>query len=399
MQMDGQRPDGHDLDPSLRSALERAYSQRVDVETAARHLWLIHRAATQNAADGDGHRVPVGARGRARRTLVSVLTSLMMLGSSGAAVAASSTSLPGDVLYSVKRTTESARLLLSLSQQRDARLHLEMAARRYEEVSRLPEPDPVTASVLVDQALGSLEAAEDSQDEVVVAQARELRNDVERAAQVIAAAEVSPAAPELAQGASPEDTADPTTTSASPTSADPTASSALPTISADPFSPDTAPSSPEAAVSTEPTPTGSEEPTRGPTSSPDEDPTGTPGDEPTDGPRGSPTGAPSPGESEGPAPTATASPSPTGSEDPTEPAPGETTTEPTEDPGGISPQPAPEPTAEPTPSPVPGPTAEESPQPGLSPSAPEASPSASGFSTGPSLSPSAGEGPRGQPDS
>ncbi len=65
-----------------------------------------------------------------------LLALVLILGSSGAASAASN-ALPGDGLYGVKRGLERAALVLSLSAEGDAALHLEHASRRLSEVEQL----------------------------------------------------------------------------------------------------------------------------------------------------------------------------------------------------------------------------------------------------------------------
>ena len=62
-----------------------------------------------------------------------------IMASSIGTVAASGSSLPGELLYPVKRATEQARLALELSQAGKAELHLSYAERRSEEISELVE--------------------------------------------------------------------------------------------------------------------------------------------------------------------------------------------------------------------------------------------------------------------
>lgn len=66
------------LDPGIAELFQRVYGQKVDVETAARHLWVLHRGATRAEP----------RMARARRALVPVLTATLLLATSGMAVAA-----------------------------------------------------------------------------------------------------------------------------------------------------------------------------------------------------------------------------------------------------------------------------------------------------------------------
>lgn len=152
--MDNVIPLNDDLDPSIGAALGRAYRTEVDVELAAQHLWTIECAARRRADQGRRQ------RGRLRQTAVAAISGVMMLSSSGAAVAASNQSIPGDVLYSVKRSAERAQLLLSSSAASDARLHLSFAQRRVHEATRLASTRPDEAVRLLDEAVAQFQTAE-----------------------------------------------------------------------------------------------------------------------------------------------------------------------------------------------------------------------------------------------
>ncbi|HVL99016.1 MAG TPA: DUF5667 domain-containing protein, partial [Egibacteraceae bacterium] len=149
---DHMRTPEDDYDPTLAELLRRAYARTVDVDTAARHLWAIDRAA----------RLARRARRatRSRRAVVSALTSLMLVAMSGAAVAASGAALPGDALYAVKRGTERVHLVLAVRPAADAQVHLAIARRRWEEAQRAAGSRPAVVPRLLKETLVALDAAE-----------------------------------------------------------------------------------------------------------------------------------------------------------------------------------------------------------------------------------------------
>lgn len=136
-------------DPAIAVLLETAYRRTVDIEVAARHLWAIDREAARLAA-APSQRMPRTGR----RAVVAALTSALLVTSSSAAVAASSNTIPGDLLYGLKRTVERARLLTATSPEADARVLLDMARRRLAEAEAAPTPE--LAADLVDEALVAL---------------------------------------------------------------------------------------------------------------------------------------------------------------------------------------------------------------------------------------------------
>jgi hypothetical protein len=161
-------PVDDDLDPAIAAALWRTYSEDVDVDTAARHLWRIHRAANPAA--------PANPR-RARRALVGVLTGLMLLMSAGGALAASVDTVPGDPLYSLKRGVERTRLVLALSPDTDARLHLAMARQRLAEADTAAVRRPSVVPQLLEEAATSIESAERSGSPTMVLEAAVVREE------------------------------------------------------------------------------------------------------------------------------------------------------------------------------------------------------------------------------
>lgn len=79
--------------------------------------------------------------GMQKRFPVAIMISIVIAASLlvGGTVYASTDTLPGDVLYPVKRAVEAVQLAVSLSDAGDARLHLAFAARRLDEVAALLE--------------------------------------------------------------------------------------------------------------------------------------------------------------------------------------------------------------------------------------------------------------------
>lgn len=179
-------PGRSDLDPRTAEAIEQAYGKRVELDTAARHLWVLYRAAGAVGTargeareqepehefehEADGRDAPVGdapSEGGSRRRLagmrhvaLSVLTGVALLATSGAAVAASSSALPGDALYVLKRGTEQVRLVIATGSGTEAQMRLQLARERWTEAKRVVGDRPELVPELVRDAVESLEAAE-----------------------------------------------------------------------------------------------------------------------------------------------------------------------------------------------------------------------------------------------
>lgn len=166
-------PDRGDLDPRTAEAVEQAYAERVELDTAARHLWVLYRSAgaveTARATEGGGEQPPgdgpsEGGSGRQvarmRHVALSVLTGVALLATSGAAVAASGSALPGDTLYALKRGTEQVRLVIATGSGTEAQMRVELARERWTEAKRVAADRPDLVPDLVRDAVESLEAAE-----------------------------------------------------------------------------------------------------------------------------------------------------------------------------------------------------------------------------------------------
>ena len=246
-----------DLDPATAEAMARAYHQEVDVETAARHLWMLHRAGRARA--GSRREDRGGGHGRViRQVAVSVLVGLMLVSSSGAAVAASRSSLPGDVLYPVKRGAEQAQLILTVDPRAQEQLQLEIARTRLDELRRVVEVRPEAVPRLVADTLAAIEVAgtASSGAESLIAEAE---------------AEIADLAPDLA--AAPAEEA---------------SSSALSAAAVPPGSPSPAPSP---VPSASPTPSTTPVPTPVPAPTPADTPALPPADTPAPPPGPSPPAA------------------------------------------------------------------------------------------------------------
>jgi hypothetical protein len=212
-----------DLDPATAEAMARAYHQEVDVETAARHLWMLHRAGRARA--GSRREDRGGGHGRViRQVAVSVLVGLMLVSSSGAAVAASRSSLPGDVLYPVKRGAEQAQLILTVDPRAQEQLQLEIARTRLDELRRVVEVRPEAVPRLVADTLAAIEVAgtASSGAESLIAEAEaeiaDLAPDLaaapaeEASSSALSAAAVPPGSPSPAPSPVPSASPTPSTT-------------------------------------------------------------------------------------------------------------------------------------------------------------------------------------------
>lgn len=326
-----------DLDPALSAELKRAFAARLDVETAARHLWVLHRAARDQGTAVESYPDPtaelVGAAAPPRvrawqRVLVPMMTMVALFFGASAAVAASATSLPGDVLYPVKRGTETAQLLFAGGPEAEAQLQLQFARTRLNELRAIADtrPDRV-AQVVADMGASLDAAAAGTQD--VAAETETLRQEAQ---ETVAQLDVEVPDGALVAIAPPAEVTDTATATVEAATADPTEAAT------------TTPVNPEAVTlpvtTSEPSPvaTATPEPT-------DELPTDVataPGTPLPTGPGGSP--QPSPSASPTSSPTAAPSAEP-GSEEPSTQPPAAT---PSEEPTG--------PRAEPEETPQPAPT-------------------------------------------
>lgn len=324
-----------DTDPALAALLQSAYAERVDMEMAARHLWMIHRAA-----DALRSRRVVGTR----KALVAMLAGSMLFMSSGGALAASSNALPGDVLYGVKRGVEQARIVLTVSRQGDARLHLALAKRRMAEASASAVERPEVVPDLVRDALDALDVAERTGGQSVAVEVEEVRRETSEQLDVLVAVLDS----------SVDSVAGPNRKAATP-EARMTLAELVPSVSA---SPEASPATADASPSSSPSASGDPSLSPSPSATPERTASGSPSPSESQSPTGSPSATPSEDATEEPSvePTATeTTPPPSGSTSPT--ATESASTGPTRryEEWQATPSVAPEPAPEPAPSPAPAP--------------------------------------------
>jgi hypothetical protein len=135
-------------DPRIGRLVQDAFRTSVDVETASRHLWTLHRAAGVRRGHG------------ARRTLVSALAAVLLFATTGAAVALSGEAVPGDALYVVKRGAERVHLLVSFAPESDARLHLRFARSRVAEAERVAAHRPGAIAALLTDIVAAVDRAQ-----------------------------------------------------------------------------------------------------------------------------------------------------------------------------------------------------------------------------------------------
>ncbi len=308
--------DRQDRSPAIAELLDDAYVPSVDVETASRHLWMIHKEAdrlrAQAVAEGPGQPSEVvpdtieslALRRSIPRAAVPLLVAVMMMSSSGMALAASQSSLPGDILYPVKRGTESAQLVFARDPDTRAQLQLAFARTRLDEIRQIGSSRPQHVAELVSDISVSLAEVEQSAPEAAPASQRIRQETTEQIASLSLPGTVTQAVDQAMTAPAPTAT---TTTTATATAAD----DRTVTPPAQPSASTTTTAS--AAASATPTPTTSESVVPG-TASADADPTVTATDPAPSGSATTGTGSPSASEGSG-----SPSPSPSSSEQPATP--------------------------------------------------------------------------------
>ncbi len=152
-------------DPELRELLCRAYATSVDVDTAARHLWVLHRTGTRIR------------RRRLRQSVLAACISVLMISTSGIAVAASGNALPGDPLYQLKRGTERVHLFITRAPESDARLHLKFARMRLSEAVAVAPARPAALPGLIGDAATSVERAQQVGGEGIALEVNAVREE------------------------------------------------------------------------------------------------------------------------------------------------------------------------------------------------------------------------------
>jgi hypothetical protein len=121
---------------------EPAHAGRVAEEPGSRVV-LLAAPGTAPRRHRGRHRAPVGVEARSRTTVAAAALCLFM-SLSGTSLLLSRDALPGDALYRVKRSAESAELGMVFGEQSRAFKHLEFATARVDEIEALAAGDSAT---------------------------------------------------------------------------------------------------------------------------------------------------------------------------------------------------------------------------------------------------------------
>jgi hypothetical protein len=150
-----------DLEPLLKAGTRareiRSVDARPESKQAARGR-LLSAVALKREADSKGR---VGSLGWHHRWAVALITILALVVMGAGTVGASSSSLPGDLLYPVKTAAEKVQVLFTFGDEAKANLYAKLAERRANEIGALSEDNravPVSAlngmNVHTERALG-----------------------------------------------------------------------------------------------------------------------------------------------------------------------------------------------------------------------------------------------------
>ncbi len=127
-----------ELEPLLRAALSVDVSSiepRTEFQRMAKAR-LLSAVAAKKEKEGR-RRLPLWSWQQRWAVALAVVLALVMMG--GGTVAASTNSLPGDVLYPVKTTTERVQAFFTFGKEAKANLHMRFAERRIVEIEALAE--------------------------------------------------------------------------------------------------------------------------------------------------------------------------------------------------------------------------------------------------------------------
>ena len=140
-----------DLDLRLKALLSHAYDERIDVETAARHLWAMHHpetveaeaeplpAPTGAAAGMDDHTTEARVSPQPVRVLTGALAAVLLVVSLTTAVLSGGSFLRGEAVQSV---AQNSRQVLAV----DAELGTGLGRDGTGESASLPAPPETEAS-------------------------------------------------------------------------------------------------------------------------------------------------------------------------------------------------------------------------------------------------------------
>lgn len=91
-------------------------------------------------------------RQKRKASLLAAATAASIVAAGALGIELSQTAIPGDLLYDLKRTTESIALDLTFSDEGRARKHIEIATTRIDELTALVERDDADGGVTADEA-------------------------------------------------------------------------------------------------------------------------------------------------------------------------------------------------------------------------------------------------------
>ncbi|MPY79003.1 MAG: hypothetical protein GEV04_11005 [Actinophytocola sp.] len=124
-----------------KSAVAVADADDVDDETAG-------PVATHTVHSPD----TIGQRQKRKASLLAAATAASIVAAGAIGIELSQTAIPGDLLYDLKRTTESLALDLTFSDEGRARKHIEIASTRIDELTALVNRDEFDGGVTADEA-------------------------------------------------------------------------------------------------------------------------------------------------------------------------------------------------------------------------------------------------------
>ena len=120
---------------------------------------LMQEAEVVLKPETAGLRLPVRERGRRERRLVAAASAFVLIGGTTTMAAAAQGALPGDALYPIKRSIESAQAELSTSSAGKGRDLLNQASDRLTEVQALVGEDSLDAAPRVPETLQSFSSS------------------------------------------------------------------------------------------------------------------------------------------------------------------------------------------------------------------------------------------------
>lgn len=194
------RHDDDSFESSLGVVLRRALRQQVEPETRDRHLDALTVQAGR-LRDGAAMAEVVPLRPARPRWMAGAAAALVVLAFGSTTVVASQDALPGDVLYTVKRGTENARLFLATSPEAVAEVRADIAQTRSEEAQIVAAVGGPGAEEQVEtlqaEARSQLERAaeEDPGAPGIPAAQERVEQDIEGSDELLGGTDTSPSTP------------------------------------------------------------------------------------------------------------------------------------------------------------------------------------------------------------